>query len=188
MAQDLQDPDFLRSLAWVARACLAALFAAGLWHKARGFREFITAVGQYRVLPAPLVPAAAATLVVAEAVVLAGLLSPPMPPAPFAWGAAFLLTLYGLAIAINLGRGREAIDCGCHGFSGRQRIAGWMVVRNLLLATLAALLAALTHLPEPLPPPPGDHWVGIVGATVVLCLLYTAAHLLAANAARLDRR
>ena len=75
-----------------------------------------------------------------------------MPPAPFAWGAAFLLTLYGLAIAINLGRGREAIDCGCHGFSGRQRIAGWMVVRNLLLATLAALLAALTHLPEPLPP------------------------------------
>jgi hypothetical protein len=184
MPFDTTDPQFLRSLAWVARSCLAVLFAAGLWHKARAFRDFITAVGQYRLLPVALVPAAATGLLLAECVVLAGLLSPPLPPAPFAWGAAALLTLYALAMAINLGRGREAIDCGCHGFSGRQRIAGWMVARNLLLATVAALLARLTHLPEPLPPPVADHGWPIGGAVLLSCLLYSAAHHLAARAAR----
>ena len=173
---------------WVARASLAVLFAVALWHKARAPRDFIAALGQYRLLPGSLVAVGAVLVGLAEAVVLAGLLSPPLSPAPFAWGAAVLLMIYGLAIAINLGRGRDSIDCGCHGFSGRQRIAGWMVVRNLLLATVAAVLARWTQHPEPLPLPVGADWVGIVGATAVLCLLYSAAHHLAANAAKLARR
>ena len=64
-------------LAWIVRAALAVLFATALWHKARAPREFIAALGNYRVLPAALVPAAAGAVMFAEAVVLstaAGLL------------------------------------------------------------------------------------------------------------------
>ena len=179
---------WLLSGLWVARLGLAVLFATALWHKARAPHEFVEAVGQYRLLPKSLVGAGALALGLAEAVVLAGLLSVPLTPAPFAWGAAGLLTAYGLAITINLGRGRDTIDCGCHGFSGRQRIAGWMVLRNLLLATVAALLALLTQRGEFLPLPAQAEWVSIGGAVVVLCLLYSALHHLAANTARLNRR
>ena len=133
-------------------------------------------------------PVAAILLVLGECAVLAGLVSPPLPPAPFAAGAAALLGLYGLAMAINLGRGRDTIDCGCHGFSGRQRMAGWMVLRNLLLATVAAVLARFTDRPEPMPWPATTDWAAIVGATAVSCLLYAVMHYLAANAERLARR
>ena len=173
---------------WMARACLAVLFATALWHKARAPREFVEAVRQYRLLPTSLVAAGAIGVGLAETVVLAGLLSLPLSPAPFAWGAAGLLAAYGLAIAVNLGRGRDTIDCGCHGFSGRQRIAGWMVLRNLLLATVAALLALMTQRGDSLPMPAQTDWLGIGGATIVLCLLYGAVHHLAANAVRLARR
>lgn len=170
---------------WVVRGGLVVLFAAALWHKARAPQAFFSAVAQYRLLPPALAVTGAGCVLLAECVVLAGLLAWPLPPAGFAWGAAALLTLYGLAMAINLGRGRERIDCGCHGFSGRQHIAGWMVLRNLLLATAAAILALAAQGSEPLPWPPGATIPGIVGATAVLCVLYVAAHHLAANAAAL---
>ena len=176
------------ALAWIARACLALLFATALWHKARAPRDFAAAVAQYRLLPASLAWPAAACLLLAECAVLAGLLAWPLSPAPFAAGAAALLTLYALAIAINLGRGRDSIDCGCHGFTGRQRIAGWMVVRNLGLATGAALLALATAHIDALPLPDAATRLTIVGSTLVACLLYAAAHALLANAARLARR
>ena len=56
-------------LAWVVRAALAVLFVTALWHKARAPREFVAALGNYRVLPAALVPAAAGVVMFAEAVV-----------------------------------------------------------------------------------------------------------------------
>jgi hypothetical protein len=175
-------------LAWVVRAALAVLFATALWHKARAPREFFAALGNYRVLPAALVPAAAVAVMFAEAVVLAGLLATPMPVAPFAVLAALLLLGYAMGMAVNLGRGRTSIDCGCHGFSGRQQIAGWMVVRNLGLATAAVVLARIGQSGEPLPLPAAADWVTVAGATAMTCLLYALLHYLMANARKLQRR
>lgn len=175
-------------LAWIVRAALAVLFATALWHKARAPREFIAALGNYRVLPAALVPAAAGAVMFAEAVVLAGLLATPMPVTPFAALAALLLLAYAIGIALNLGRGRTTIDCGCHGFSGRQQIAGWMVGRNLGLATMAVVLARLGQGSEPLPLPAVADWVTVAGATAMGCLLYALLHYLMANASKLQRR
>lgn len=175
-------------LAWIVRAALAVLFATALWHKARAPREFIAALGNYRVLSAALVPAAAGAVMFAEAVVLAGLLATPMPVAPFAALAALLLLGYAVGIAVNLGRGRTTIDCGCHGFSGRQQIAGWMVGRNLGLATMAVVLARIGQGGEPLPLPAAADWVTVAGATAMGCLLYALLHYLMANASKLQRR
>jgi Methylamine utilisation protein MauE len=174
-------------LAWVIRAALAVLFAAALWHKARAPREFAEALANYRLLPAALVPYAAGLLLFAEAVVLAGLLATPMPLGPFAALAGVLLLLYALGIAVNLGRGRTSVDCGCHGFSGRQQIAGWMVVRNLILATAAVVLAGVAGKTEALPWPLPTDWVTVGGATAMLCLLYVLLHSLMANASKLAR-
>ena len=101
--------------------------------------------------------------------------------------AALLLLGYAVGMAVNLGRGRTSIDCGCHGFSGRQQIAGWMVVRNLGLATLAVVLARLGQGSEPLPLPAAADWVTVVGATAMGCLLYALLHYLMANASKLAR-
>jgi hypothetical protein len=174
-------------LAWVIRAALAVLFAAALWHKARAPREFVEALANYRVLPAAVVPYAAGFLMFAEAIVLAGLLATPMPVGPFAALAALLLLLYAFGIAVNLGRGRTTVDCGCHGFSGRQQIAGWMVLRNLFLATGAVVLAGVGGKTEALPWPLPADWVTVGGATAMLCLLYVLLHSLMANASKLSR-
>lgn len=181
------DASALLLLAWVVRAALAVLFATALWHKARAPREFVAALGNYRLLPAGLVPVVAGVLLLAEAVVLAGLLAPPVPVGPFAALAALLLFGYAAGIAVNLGRGRTTIDCGCHGFSGRQQIAGWMVLRNLVLATAAVVLARVGQGGEPLPLPAAADWVTVGGATAMLCLLYAVLHYLMANASKLRR-
>jgi hypothetical protein len=159
-----------------------------LWHKARAPREFFAALGNYRVLPAALVPVVAGAVMLAEAAVLAGLLATPLPVAPFALLAALLLLAYAMGMAVNLGRGRTTIDCGCHGFSGRQQIAGWMVLRNLGLATLAVVLARIGQGGEPLPLPAAADWVTVAGATAMGCLLYAVLHYLLANASKLQRR
>ena len=56
--------------------------------------------------------------------------------APGLAGAGLLL-VYAAAIALNLARGRDAIDCGC-GAPGDERSIGVdLVARNLVLAALA---------------------------------------------------
>jgi len=55
--------------------------------------------------------------------------------------AAVVLVVYAAALALNLRRGRNRIDCGCLGFGQADRIAWWMVARNLALTALALLAA-----------------------------------------------
>jgi 1,4-dihydroxy-2-naphthoate octaprenyltransferase len=45
-------------------------------------------------------------------------------------------------MAINLGRGRRDIDCGCFATVLRQRLSWPLVLRNLLLAALALLVVS----------------------------------------------
>ena len=92
-------------------------------------------------MPSSLIPAAALSFVALE-----NLAAATLPLSRLATLGAFLaaalLVSYALAIGINLLRGRTSIDCGCLGAGQRNRIGGWMVIRNLGLvaATLAAAL------------------------------------------------
>lgn len=96
-------------------------------------------IANYRLLPDTLVAPAALLLPVAELLVAVGLVAGIAPLAPAA--AISLLLLFAGAMAINIGRGRRHIDCGC-GHAGLKEQLGWgKVLRNLALA--AALVPAM---------------------------------------------
>ncbi|WP_017667407.1 MauE/DoxX family redox-associated membrane protein [Sandarakinorhabdus sp. AAP62] len=129
----------------LALACVAASVAVALLLAVAGIdklrrRDLLPGViANYRLLPDALVAPAALALPVAELAVAAGLLLGMAPIAPLA--AIALLLIFAAAMAINIGRGRRHIDCGC-GHAGLRQSLGWgQVLRNLVLA--AALLPAL---------------------------------------------
>ncbi|MFI4889738.1 MAG: MauE/DoxX family redox-associated membrane protein [Steroidobacterales bacterium] len=127
---------------------LAALLAGAAAHKVLGWAEWQGTVLNYRLVPA----GAAAILVVllpcGEALAAVLLLVPFERPVA-ACATAALLVLYATALAVNIARGRTAIDCGCFGSRRRHGISGWMVGRNILLAGLALALC-LPPTPRPL--------------------------------------
>ena len=106
----------------------------------------------------------------------------PFARVPALSGAALLLLVYGLAMTLNLLRGRRDIDCGCAGAGQSQRLSAALVARNALLA-LAALSAAAASA-EP------AHWSGwLFGflCAVVAALLYASVNALLANRQLLER-
>ena len=119
----------------VITAGLALLLLTGAWHKLRAHAEFADALAGYRLVPYALLPACSWLLPGLEALIAAALLVP-RSRAPAVWSGCGLLLAYAGAIAINLGRGRRDLDCGCAGPNQRRPIAWWMVWRNLLLAAL----------------------------------------------------
>ena len=163
---------------------LALIFATAALAKLRSLESFAGVVQNFRILPHPLVRPTALLLPPAELAVAFGLLLAPTRPYA-AVAAALLLAVFALAIAVNLRRGRRAIDCGCFGDRLRQTLSWWLVARNGALALLA-LLAAWPGFPaRPL------HWLDLVsgiGGGLVLALLHlTAAALLAERAAARPR-
>jgi hypothetical protein len=131
----LQDPAAL----WAARLALAAIFALAAITKLRALDEFVGVVHNYRVLPEILVRPVAYGLPPLEAAIALGLLIAPTRT-PAASGAAALLVVFSLAMAVNLVRGRVEIDCGCFASALRQRIGWSLVARNLVLIGLALLV------------------------------------------------
>jgi len=121
------------------RGGLALLFLVAASHKWRDPARFRATLIDYRILPEATAGPVAVLLVGAELAVAVALLTP-------AWrtlglvGACGLLVLYGFAIAVNLGRGRRHLDCGCVGPALRRPISVQLVVRNAVLAA-GALLA-----------------------------------------------
>ena len=83
-------------------------------------------------------PAAVHGVPWAELLIALGMLMPVSRPAACMAAAALLLT-YGGAIAVNLARGRRDLDCGCSLANGRRPIAGWMLVRNAMMACVAVV-------------------------------------------------
>ena len=163
-------------VALALRASLALLLAGGALAKLRDLPGFAAAVAGYRLLPAALARPAAVGFVAAELALAAGLWIPQLREAS-ALGAAALLTLYGVAIAANLARGRRDIDCGCGGPLGRQTLSEGLVARNLLLAA-AALAGALPVAPRPLA------WLDaltLAAAVAAAAALYAAAGALLAR-------
>jgi hypothetical protein len=81
-----------------------------------------------------------------------------------------LLLGYGLAMAVNLRRGRQ-LDCGCGTLRERQPIARWMLWRNALLASAAGLALA----PSSGRPLQTLDFVTLACGVATAILLYTAA-------------
>ncbi len=118
-----------------AAGILFPVFLSSFLHKYRNKAEFIEVLNQYRIVPESLSAHLYPLFLALEFAVFMGL--------PFSVSrdgtlglAAVLLALYGVAIAINLMRGRHEISCGCGGPG--ETIAWWMVGRNGALAAFAA--------------------------------------------------
>jgi hypothetical protein len=159
-------------------ACLVLAFvlAAAALHKARDMVRFGAAIEAYGLLPAPLVPAVARALPVLELALACGLLVPALRAQAGA-GAAALLGVYTLAIAVNLARGRSAIDCGCGDPDQRQPLSGWLLLRNGMLVGGAFLAGA----PQAARTLGWLDWAVALPAAAALLLLYTAGNGLLAN-------
>ena len=132
------------ALHYLAVFLIALVFLQAGVSKLLSRDEFQGIVANYRLLPAGLVAPFSLLLPFAELAAGLGILTM-ATRAPAAVLAATLLLLFGLAMAINLARGRRDIDCGCFKSALKQTISGWLIVRNLLLAAAAlALLLPIT--------------------------------------------
>lgn len=130
-------------------------------------------IANYRLLPAALVGPAAAVLPIAELLIGAALLLGNRPAAPVA--AIGLLLVFAAAMAINIGRGRRHIDCGC-GHSGLRQELGWgKVARNIAMAAAVSL-----RLAGPAGLPPLDLAIAISAGAMLflLTLMFNALNAL----------
>lgn len=126
-------------LSAIATGLLVLVFARALLHKLTDLTGFRATLAEYRLLPAGSDGIAAIALIAAEGVVMVGLLLPFARPLGHA-GSALLLLAYGSAMAVNLLRGRQRIDCGCGGAG--QNLSWALVGRNVAL--VGAALATAT--------------------------------------------
>jgi hypothetical protein len=156
-------------IGYVLVIALALLFANAAWHKWRALAQFGGALAAYRLFPRPLLGLLRLAVPAGETAVALLLLPAATRPWAGATGAALLLAYAG-AMAINLGRGRHDLDCGCTGPAERRPIAAWMVWRNGLLAAL--LLAG--GLPWATRPLTATDLVTVGGGLLVVALLYAA--------------
>ena len=130
------------SIAHAAAAGLAAVMLTAALDKLREPEIFRDAVENYALLPAPLVPLAARALPLLE--LAAGLLL--LPSATRAAGALLTLALLALvtgAVAINLRRGHDRIDCGCGG-DQHMPLSPALLARNAVLMGVGVLAALPT--------------------------------------------
>jgi len=168
-------------LTMTAQFCVALLFLSAVAAKVSNFAVFRATLAEYELVPEALVGIAAAVFAGAELVVGIAALVPGSARAAMA-GGALLLTLYAIAIGINLARGRRDIDCGCTGPATRQLLSGWLLVRN---GTLVVLALAGTAVSQDRGMAMADWIVVALGVTAAVAL-YAAVNQLMANAPRLD--
>lgn len=165
------------AISWAISLSVAALFAAAAAHKLRDWTQFREIVRNYQLLPRRMVPAAAATTIALElSTALLILLVATRPIGALL--AAGLLIAYATAMAINLGRGRVNLDCGCLGIGRRQAVRWWMVTRNVLIAAFA-LIAGQPMVAREIT---ALDAVTVVCAAVSLAFLYAAHNVLGALA------
>lgn len=137
------DPLFAMTVA----VFLAVLTGGAGVHKLSAPARFREALSAYGLLPSSLTHIAARIIPVVElaiALLLFMMLLVPSVGGSGAVLAAALFAFYGLALAINLLRGRRDFDCGCSwggaGATGQGRIHWGLVVRNAVLVALALAL------------------------------------------------
>ena len=110
--------------------------------KLRSRRMFPGVVANYRLLPEAMVPPVAWGLPFIELATGLGLVAGSRTAA---LPAIAMLLVFAAAMAINIGRGRSHIDCGCGRSELRQPLSRTLVIRNIALAAL--LVPALWAMP-----------------------------------------
>lgn len=161
---------------------VAALLASAASHKLRDWRAFNGIARAYQVIPAALVPAATASLALAELGLALALLLPAWRELA-ALGVVLLMALYASLIGLNLWRGRRDIDCGCSGPGAAQPLRPVLLLRNLAIALLAGLAAW----------PMAERALGaldifvVIAAGAVALLIHVAVDGLLANQPRLAK-
>ena len=160
------------------------MFLLASVHKLTGFGRFRAVLGEYRIMPAFLVPVVAAAVPVLEIVLgLTWLFA--NEPRIAGLATTGLLVLYTSAIALNLLRGRVHISCGC-GFGKSARgseVLSWgLVLRNvsLLIAAIAATMPQSARTIGVL------DYIVLVAALLGVILLFTASNQLIRNAAAIN--
>jgi hypothetical protein len=110
-------------------------------------------------------------------IVTAALLLAAAPQAD--WLAAGLLSLFAVAMAINLARGRAQIDCGCFNSALRQHLRWSLVARNVCMVLLLAAVAG-----SPAAPIDSSLLLGSLGGVAFFVLFQCANALLSIPAFR----
>jgi hypothetical protein len=159
------------------RLAFSLILASAAAHAARDLPGFAAIVANYRL--APLWASRAVAWALPPLQLLAAVLLLVWPPAGCSLALA-LLALFTAAIAINVARGRTAIECGCGGAAG-QLLSPALVLRNLVLVLLLAVAAAA----PPAAPHDAASLVGMAGAAGFLVVTYFAAGQMIANRDRL---
>jgi uncharacterized membrane protein YphA (DoxX/SURF4 family) len=134
--------DVLSDAVGIARLVLIVVFAVAGWAKLSDRRGTRQAVREFGV-PDPLARPVAALVPLGE-VTMAGLLLFSGSAVAGAVGAATLLGLFVVAMAVNLVRGRRP-DCHCFGQVRSEPVGLGTVARNALLIALAVLVIADGH-------------------------------------------
>ena len=170
---DAMGDQFLSAASIAGRICVGLVFLLAAAQKANHWRILPGVIANYRLLPRNMTAPAAALLPPLEmivAILLLGGLA--MPWAALA--SIALLAVFAAAMAVNLRRGRGAIDCGCGQSFLAQTLSWTLVVRNGVLAAL--LLPSLAAAGSPALPV----ILTGAGAGVAFFLLYLLLNTLAA--------
>ena len=118
--------------------CVALILFAAAWHKFSEPDIFAGALDAYQLLPSIAVMPIARLLPYVEVSIALLVLIPATRPAGLV-ACAGLITIYALAIVVNLARGRRQIDCGC---GGDVHLLSWgLVLRNTGLAAIALAMS-----------------------------------------------
>jgi uncharacterized membrane protein YphA (DoxX/SURF4 family) len=142
--------ELLAASSVAGRVCVGLVFILAATQKAQHWRVFSGVLANYRLLPRTLVTPVAALLPLAE--ILVGILLLSAQIRPFgALAAIVLLSVFAAAMAINLKRGRSAIDCGCGQSFLKQNLSWLLVGRNAgLVALLIPSVISTKVMPMPL--------------------------------------
>ena len=143
--------------------------------KIRNADEFQGVVANYRLLPSFLVMPFARLLPWIELACAVALLVPAWRETA-AWVAAGLFVMFALGLAINVGRGRTHIDCGCvRRPTSMSRIGMFHVLRALALAGVALYAAVI---PVEIASISVESWLIGIASAGLLTLLYLAADMM----------
>ena len=142
--------DLLAAAAVAGQTCAGLVFLLAATQKVQHWRILPGVIANYRLLPRWMNGPAAALLPPVEMVLAILLLSAQFNPWP-SLAAMALLALFAAAMAINIQRGRDHIDCGCGESFLRQTLNWTLVTRNgLLVVLLMPSLATGGHMAMPM--------------------------------------
>ncbi len=161
--------------AMLASLFLGLVLVTAALPKIRNADEFQGVVANYRLLPSFLVMPFARLLPWIELACAVALLVPAWCETA-AWVAAGLFVMFALGLAINVGRGRTHIDCGCvRRPTSMSRIGMFHVLRALALAGVALYAAVI---PVEIASISVESWLIGIASAGLLTLLYLAADMM----------